>query len=213
MSGRSFDALPQDRAGQADALNDTGVLAESRGDFARALAAYQSALRLRRDLGDERQLAQSYDNVGYIYFLQGEYDHALVYWQQALELHRKGGEAGGLLASTQNMGFLQLAQGRWAEAMKSFVAALDTARQTGSRTGEAVSHGNIGVLQQYDGHPDAAAERQRLHARSVEPSGARDVRQRRAQFVLRAEVLQRGCVVEQAVRDQRTVTTWAMPAW
>ena len=56
-----------------------------------------------------------------------------------------------------------------------------------------------------DRDADAAAERQRLHARSMEPSGRRDVRQRGAQFVLRAAFLQRGRVVEQAVPDHGEV--------
>ena len=97
-------------------LNDFGALHEGRGLYAEALKAYQEALRVRRDLGDDRQLAQSYDNVGYIYYLQGEYDHARVYWKQALDLHRKAGEKGGIVLSTQNLGFLHTAQGRWDEA-------------------------------------------------------------------------------------------------
>ena len=93
-AGELFETIG-DRNGLSDVLNDFGVLHEARGEYGRALEAYQSALKIRRGLGDERLLAQSYDNVGYIFYLQGEYDNALVYWQQALDLRRRIGEKGG----------------------------------------------------------------------------------------------------------------------
>ena len=91
-------------------LGHAGVLHEGRGDYVRARESHEEALRIRRDLGDERQLAQSYDNVGYVLFMEGQYDNALVYWQQGLDRRRKIGEKGGIILSTQNMGFLQITQ-------------------------------------------------------------------------------------------------------
>ena len=122
----------------------------------RARESYEEALRIRRDLGDEHQLAQSYDNVGYVLFMEGQYDNALVYWQQALDRRRKIGEKGGIILSMQNMGFLQITQGRWAEALKSFMETLDLSREIDFKNAMAVSFGNLGLLHQYEGRYEAA---------------------------------------------------------
>jgi tetratricopeptide (TPR) repeat protein len=139
-------------------MNDFGLLHEGRGAYARALSDYQDALKIRRGMGDERLLAQSYDNVGYIYYLQGQYDNALVYWKQALDLRRKIGEKNGIVLSVQNMGFLQTAQGNWDEAMKSFVEALQDSRAIGFKNAEAISLGNIATLSAYRGRFGPALE-------------------------------------------------------
>ena len=150
-----FDRIG-DRAGSSDVANDFGVLHEGRGDFGKALPAYQEALRIRRGLGDERLLAQSYDNVGYIFYLQGEYDNALVYWQQALDLRRKIGDKNGVVLSEQNLGFLQTAQGKWEEAVKTFLDALQKSREIDFANGVAISLGNLGMLNHYRGRYAAA---------------------------------------------------------
>src|SRR6185295_17822283 len=55
-----------DRKGLADVASDLGALHEGRGEYVLARKAYQDSLRIRRDLGDEQLIAQSYDNVGYV---------------------------------------------------------------------------------------------------------------------------------------------------
>ncbi|MDT9071277.1 tetratricopeptide repeat protein, partial [Escherichia coli] len=76
VAARALFTRLGDPVGLADIWNEEGVLHEARGDYPRARSAYQQALKIRRNLGDERQLAQSYDNLGYIFFLEGEYDSA-----------------------------------------------------------------------------------------------------------------------------------------
>src|SRR5260221_726274 len=145
-----------DRKGTAEIWNEFGTLHEGRGEYAAARKAYQEALRIRRELGDDHQLAQSFDNVGYGFFLEGEYDSAFVYWQQALDLRRKVGDRQGVVLRTQNLGFLEPVQGRFPEAMKSFLHALELGREIDFTNALAVSHGNIGLLQQYEGRYGAA---------------------------------------------------------
>ncbi len=154
LQGRARD-LREDRRPEGRSptcWNDFGALHEGRGEYAEARKAYQEALRIRRELGDERQLAQSYDNVGLRLLPGGRIR------QRARLLAAGPGPApedrrqgAGIVLSMQNMGFLQTAQGRWAEAMKSFLDTLEKSREIDFKNAMAVSHGNIGLLHQYEG--------------------------------------------------------------
>jgi tetratricopeptide (TPR) repeat protein len=53
-----------DQLGQAEALNDLGVVQQETGDYAAATASHQRALVLFRDLGDQLGQAQALNRLG-----------------------------------------------------------------------------------------------------------------------------------------------------
>ena len=117
-----------DRASIADLHNDRGVVAEERGDFRAALAAYRAALALRQHLKTPTLLAQSLNNVAFCYFQLGETDNAAVYWQQALASYQQIDDREGALHVIQSMGLLELSRGHYAEAGQRLDASLQQAQ-------------------------------------------------------------------------------------
>ena len=113
---------------------------------------------MRKQIGNDRLTAQSYDNVGHIYFLTGEYEDAEVFWQQALALRNSIGDESGIILSLQNMGFLQFNQGQIDRSLKSFIEALEKSRSIKYENAIAVSLGNLGTIYQCQGRYDAAID-------------------------------------------------------
>ena len=163
------------------------MLAEERGDYRAALAEYRGALQTRQDLGDERGLAESYNNVGFAYYLLGEHDNAMVYWRQALDLYGKGGNRQGAVMARQSIGLLQLHQGRWEEAARSLLGSLEEGRALGMRDATAVSLGYLGRLAHLQGRYPAALDSYRQALAIFEES--EDVRGIVEYTLLEAETL------------------------
>ena len=65
-----------DRAGQADALNELGILHRATGDFPAAAASHRQALELYRGLGDRLGQASALNNLGRVEWETGDYPAA-----------------------------------------------------------------------------------------------------------------------------------------
>lgn len=84
-----------DRALQARALNNYGLVLESQGDYPRALACYQDALAINRDMGAVVNIANNLNNIGGAAYAQGAYQQALDVHGEALELRRRASVTNG----------------------------------------------------------------------------------------------------------------------
>ncbi len=113
---------------------------------------------MRQDLGDQRALAESLNNVGFAYFLLGDLDNAGVYWQRALELYEETGNREGVVIAGQSLGLHDLARGEWPSARARFLASLDTSRGLGIVPAEAVARGSLGRVAQLQGRYGDALE-------------------------------------------------------
>ena len=61
----------EDRKGEGVALNNIGMVHDSRGRYAEALEAYQQALAIRRDVGDRAGEGVTLNNIGQVYETRG----------------------------------------------------------------------------------------------------------------------------------------------
>jgi len=74
------------------------------GDFGPALAELEPALALRRDLDDNRALAESLFHVGLIHQNSGNWDAARDYYQRAIEIAEPGGHALEISYAVRHLG-------------------------------------------------------------------------------------------------------------
>ena len=146
-----------DRAGQAGALNELGILQRVTGAHPAAAASHQQALELYRGLGDRLGQASALDNLGRVQRETGEYAAAAASHQQALALYRDLGHRAGQALATTNLGTVQARTGDYPAAAASHQQALGIFRDIGHRLGQALATGNLGNVQSRTGDYPAAA--------------------------------------------------------
>jgi len=142
-SGGIHEADPNPAGMTVD--NELGVLAEERGDFHAALAAYQRSLQGWQQVDDAQGLAQALNAIGFAYFELGRYDDAQSYWQRTAESAAGLGDT-GRIRTGQNLGLLAAARGRWQEARKLLEGALAEAEKQQMPEEAAVSRRNLAKL-------------------------------------------------------------------
>ena len=147
-----------DRAGQAGALNELGILHRVTGDFPAAVASHQQALDLYRGLGDRLGQASAMDQLGRVQRETGDYPAAAASHQQALALYRDLDHQAGQALALTNLGNVQARTGDYPAAVASHQQALGIFRDLGHRLGQALATGNLGTVQFRTGdYPGAAA--------------------------------------------------------
>ena len=147
-----------DRAGQAGALNELGILQRMTGDYPVAAASLTEALELYRGLGDRLGQASALDNLGRVQLETGDSHAAAANHQQALALYRDLGHRAGQALAITNLGTVQERTGAYASAGASLTQALDLFRDLGHRMGQALAITNLGFLQLRTGdYPSAGA--------------------------------------------------------
>ena len=115
----SFDA------GKAMALDNMGLVAQSRFDYTNAMNYFVEALRLKDSAGDKLNVAKSKLHIGKVFFLQRNEENALVNYQAALTLLNNTPNNLPLLAEAhRNLGDVYLAQKLYGKATGEFDMAL-----------------------------------------------------------------------------------------
>lgn len=107
-----------------------------------AIEYFSKAVELQKELGLEKDLASSLNNLAFIYKSQGRYSEAEPLFIQALELNKQlGGESHPDVADSLNaLGLLYTNQGRYTEAENLYIKSLE---MTKSLRGE--SHHDVSI--------------------------------------------------------------------
>ena len=73
----------------AHALNNMAIVHFQEGDMAKTLQFFKEAMEIRLKIGNARYIAESYFNVGGLYFEMADYKMAEMYYQKSLDLARE----------------------------------------------------------------------------------------------------------------------------
>jgi CHAT domain-containing protein/tetratricopeptide (TPR) repeat protein len=123
---RLFRALG-DRHFQGAALNEMGTSYKDLADFEKASGAYQGALALARQMGNEKEQATILHNLGNLSQLHGQSWQALRFFREALALlrHIEGAWAREQEANTETgLGLTYSSTGDWQRAIHAHWSAL-----------------------------------------------------------------------------------------
>jgi tetratricopeptide (TPR) repeat protein len=107
----------------------TGAAWKALGNPRAAYRAYQQALRLAQDLGNERYALIAINNLGTIAHDWGRYRLARLYYTRNLERRRALGDACGIAVALCNLGDLARCEGRLAEARQHLTEAVERFRE------------------------------------------------------------------------------------
>ena len=112
-------------AARAKTLRAAGLLAQCKGDcvFARALS--EESLAVRRELGDEKEIALALGNLGIIAYRQGDYEAARSLSEESLGMLRKLGDKRGVAADLNNLANVAFDQRDYEKAHQLFSESRD----------------------------------------------------------------------------------------
>jgi tetratricopeptide (TPR) repeat protein len=126
-----------DRLGEANALNDLGVVQRLTGDYPAAAQVLQEALGISRDLGDRLGEANALNDLGVVRLLTDDYRDAAQAHEQALGIYRDLGTRLSQADALRRLGVARLAMDDYPTAADTLELALSISRDLGDRLGEA----------------------------------------------------------------------------
>jgi tetratricopeptide (TPR) repeat protein len=157
--------ITNDRLGEANTLNEVGIVQRLTGDYPAATASLGQALALHRGLSNRLGEAKALNNLGIVQYSTGDYPAAGVNQQQALALYRHLGDQLGEANVLHDLGIVQRLIGDYPAATASQQQALALYRHLDDRRGQANALSDLGLLQYLTGdYPAATASQQQAMA-------------------------------------------------
>ena len=129
---------------RSKALNGAGNLALNQGDYAAARALHEASLAIRRQLGNQKGIADSLGNLGNVAYRQRDYVEARAFQMESLAINRGLGNQQGIANALINLGLVAERQGDNAAAWALHEESLTICRQLGNQQGIANALGNLG---------------------------------------------------------------------
>jgi tetratricopeptide (TPR) repeat protein len=148
-----------DRKHEALALGHLGTAYKNLGDYPQAMDLQRQALVIKRQLGDEIEIAKTLSNMGLIEDAQGRCAQALELYGESLEILTRLKAASFSASVLNNQALCYDTLGDYRQSTAVYERALALHRQAGNEAGESETLGNLGgealLLGRY---PDAAKD-------------------------------------------------------
>jgi tetratricopeptide (TPR) repeat protein len=160
IHGHARDAacLLGDRAAEATALTNLGIISWRQGRYQQAAGYHQKSLAASVEIGDRMGEAIAVANLGAVYERQGRYEQSAGCHRKSLDLFRETGERSGEARALANLGSVAVRQGRYEQAVGWYQQSLALFRDSGDRTGEASALPDLGVAYQRQGRYEQAGD-------------------------------------------------------
>ncbi len=147
----------EDKLGEANCLNNTGILLTRIAKYPEALESLLNSYKLiRNHVKDGRFEANCLINIGVVYEELRDNHNALKYYLKALEVGQAAGDPLVATIATVNVGLMRHALGEQGAALELFRDALVISHRIGFRQGEIAALGGLGRVQGELGHYDSA---------------------------------------------------------
>jgi tetratricopeptide (TPR) repeat protein len=148
--------LPADSPRQAAWIHQLGVVAQARGDYDEATRQYQHALDIDARLGNQADMASSYNQLGILAQNRGDYDEAARQYQHALDIDARLGNQAGMASCYNQLGTLAYLRENYDEAARQYQRSLDINMRLGNQDSMANSYHGLGLIAQNRGDYDEA---------------------------------------------------------
>lgn len=150
-----------DRAGQAHALNDLGLVSWRLGRYDDSRDCHQRSLVLFREVNDPSGQAASLNNLGGVFWRLGKYEEAVGCYLESLGIDREHGDRHGQAATLTNLGLVYERLERYEQAIASQEESLALFRALDDRDGQSYSLTNLSDAYERMGRYDEAMACQR----------------------------------------------------
>ncbi len=146
-----------DRRGEANALNNLGIVAWHLEDHERAGTAFEMSRALYRELGDAWGLANSLNNEALVRMSQTRYAAARSLLSEGLTLSQELGEISGIARVLNNLGSLVAREGHYVTARALLEQSLALKRRLGGARSLIVALEEFAALEAFEAHAPRAA--------------------------------------------------------
>ena len=160
IHGHARDAavLLGDRAAEATALTNLGIICWRQGRYPQAIDYHEHARAASVEIGDPVGEAIAVANLGIVYERQGRLGEAAESHRLALDLFQRAGDRSGEARALANLGSVEARQDQCEAAVGCYQQALALLRQIGDRAAEASALPDLGVVYQRLGRYEEAAD-------------------------------------------------------
>jgi tetratricopeptide (TPR) repeat protein len=135
-----------DRAGVARATINLAIMHSRQGDFDRARALYEEALKIQRALGNEGGVAFALNNLANLLADRGQYAAAQRTYDEALTASRRIGSKSTEAGVLGNIANILRYEGRLAESRQMHDASLALLREIGAKLNIAIELTNTALV-------------------------------------------------------------------
>ena len=162
--GYDFAEARNNKKWMSTSLNIQGISFAIRADYEKALEYYSKSLAIRKSLGDKKEVAGSYHNIGRVYEKQGNYQRALEYYFKSLSIAEQLGKKRGMINNYNTIGLIYQEQGNYEKALDYYLKSLKIAKEFRDNRGIGDSYHNIGLVYQDQGNNEKSLE---CHSKSL----------------------------------------------
>lgn len=134
------------KGGHASALHSIGYGYLKLGDYDKARAFGDEALKINRELQNRRGEASMLNFIGIIYRTVGKYQESLDYYENSLQIVQAEDYKLGITACLLNTGLVYRILGQYTKALSRYEQALNAAEQIGDIHSAAMTAYNLGNL-------------------------------------------------------------------
>lgn len=138
-------AQVDERQIEAERLLDLGVEQALQSQFHAAIASWQQALTLYREISDRAGEADALTNLGIAYRNLGQAERAIDVYEQALMIARALGDRAREDRILNNLGAVYNSLGQYERAIDIYQQALPLFQTSGDHAREAATLGNLGI--------------------------------------------------------------------
>jgi len=142
--------LANDRRNMALAYNSLGNALLESGDRRQAIKAYEEAVAIWQELGDDVGLAKTYNNLAVAYRRAGRWDQARRLLDKAAYFLEKRDDKDTLASVYNNIGLILAAQRKQREAVKFYERSLALKDELGDLYGANITKLNLQALSRRD---------------------------------------------------------------
>lgn len=150
-AARQAFAATGDQAGVAESESQLGLMALTRGEYARALTAFETAFGLLATEHARQARCKLLVNQGAVYWSMGDLDRAQACFEQGLELAAEVGNRQYLGVIVGNLGGIYHLRGDYGRALDCYTQKLQCALEIGDRLELSISLGNMGNIYEDQG--------------------------------------------------------------
>lgn len=147
-----------DKAKMAAALQNIGLVYDSKGDYSKALAYKLNSLKLREMVGDKKALGNSYANLGISYADLGDYPKAIEFYLKCQKVAEELKDINLLANNYNNIGLVYQAMDDATRALACFLKSIQLKEELGNKRSLANSLANAATIYYRTGHYDKAWE-------------------------------------------------------
>jgi tetratricopeptide (TPR) repeat protein/transcriptional regulator with XRE-family HTH domain len=140
-----------DRLGEANAIDDLGIVLQLTGDYPGAAQALETALGIYRDLGDHLGQANALTTLGITRRRTADYPGAANALETALAIYRDLGDHLGQANALDYLGIVRRRTGDYPAAAQALETALAIYRDLGDRPGQASALNTLGGIRHTTG--------------------------------------------------------------